>query len=358
MPAKGVIESWFPFAHGSVIVGSALLAGAGLALHALLFQIARRIAERTRTDLDDLAVDRLRGPLRALAVAGGLQLARSSWVEAGSAGAILAVVLDIALVTAVCWTLVRSAGLAEVMLVRRFSATDSGAVESRKIATQARILRNLFFALVVAVGIGLSLMAFPGVRQVGASLLASAGIAGLVVGLAAQKTIGNLIAGLQLAFTQPVRLEDVVIVEGEWGWIEEINLTYVVVKTWDLRRLVLPISYLLDRPIQNWTRSNSDILGTVTLACDHRADVQAIRERTRRIVEGTPLWDGKVCVVHLVDSRADCMEVRVLASAADSGKAWELRCHLREEVMAFLRTEHPDWLPLRHVVVEERNGVR
>ena len=166
-------------------------------------------------------------------------------------------------------------------------------------------------------------------------------------------TLGNLFAGIQIAITQPIRLDDVVIVEGEWGWIEEITLTYVVVRVWDLRRVVLPIGYFLEKPFQNWTRVSADILGTVYLYLDYTAPVVAIRGELRRIVEQSPLWDRNVCGIQVTDASAQTIEVRALVSAADSGKAWDLRCEVREKLIAFLQANHPDCLPRVRVRVQE-----
>jgi len=189
------------------------------------------------------------------------------------------------------------------------------------------------------------LMSFDEFRQLGTGILASAGLVGLVVGFAAQKTLGNLLAGIQLAITQPIRLDDVVIVEGEWGRIEEITLTYVVVRIWDLRRLVLPIGYFLERPFQNWTRVSADILGTVFLYVDYTVPVDAIRAELERIVQGSKDWDGEVCGVQVTDTSAQGIELRALVSAADASKAWDLRCAVREQLVAFLQREYPAALP-------------
>lgn len=261
--------------------------------------------------------------------------------------------LDILAIVATAWLLVRASDLARDVFHLRYDTGVADNLRSRKVHTQVGILRNVWIALVMVVASAMVLMTFQGVRQIGTSLLASAGIAGIVVGFAAQKTLGNLFAGIQLAITQPIRIDDVVIVEGEWGWIEEITLTYVVVKIWDLRRLILPISYFIERPIQNWTRSASEIMGAVIVPCDHATDVAALRAEVERLARTTPLWDGKVCVVQVVESRPEAMEVRILASAADSGKAWDLRCFMREAVMDHLRREHPEWLPLRRVTVRD-----
>jgi small-conductance mechanosensitive channel len=179
-------------------------------------------------------------------------------------------------------------------------------------------------------------MTFEKIRQFGISIMASAGVIGIIVGFAAQRSIATLFAGIQIAITQPIRLDDVVIVENEWGWIEEITLTYVVVRVWDLRRLVLPITYYIERPFQNWTRVSADILGTVFLYMDYTVPVRVIREELQKIVKGSALRDGKVCGVQVTDATQQTIEVRALVSAADSSKAWDLRCLVREKLLEFL----------------------
>ena len=195
-------------------------------------------------------------------------------------------------------------------------------------------------------------MHFESFRQLGAGLLASAGVLGIIVGFAAQKTLGNLLAGVQIAITQPIRVDDVVVVEGEWGRIEEITLTYVVVRIWDLRRLVLPISYFIEKPFQNWTRTSASILGTVFLHLDYTVPVGAVREELERLVQQSTYWDGEVVRLHVTNTTERTMELRALVSAANSSDAFELRCELREQLVAFLQAHHPGSLPRLRATVE------
>jgi small-conductance mechanosensitive channel len=200
-------------------------------------------------------------------------------------------------------------------------------------------------------------MTFDKVRQLGTTLLASAGIVGIIVGLAAQKSISTLFAGIQLAITQPIRIDDVVIVENEWGRIEEISLTYVVVRIWDLRRLIVPITYFLEKPFQNWTRISADLLGTVFLYVDYTVPVEAVRSELKSILENSKLWDGRVCVLQVTNASERTVELRALMSAADSSSAWELRCEVREKLIAFIRQNYPDALPkVRAELTESAEG--
>jgi small-conductance mechanosensitive channel len=216
---------------------------------------------------------------------------------------------------------------------------------ARKAYTRVRVLEKSLQLLVAIATIAFMLMTFDGVRQVGVSILASAGIAGIILGLAAQKSLGNLMAGIQIALTQPIRIDDAVIVEGEFGNIEEINLTYVVVRLWDLRRLVVPINWFIDNAFQNWTRTSTELLGTVELYTDYTVPVEALRAEAKRLVESAALWDKKVFAFQVTECRPECLQVRVLLSALSSGRLFDLRCEVREKMVAYLREKHAGSLP-------------
>lgn len=219
-------------------------------------------------------------------------------------------------------------------------------LNARRIQTQVRVLVRCLNVVVILFGSGLILMSFPAVRQIGTSLLASAGLAGLAAGFAAKPVLGNLIAGLQIAISQPIRLDDVVIVEGEWGRIEEISGSYVVVKIWDERRLVVPLTYFIEKPFQNWTRSASSLIGSVFVWVDYSLPLEVLREEVKRICAEIPhLWDGRVCVLQVTDTSEKSMQLRVLLSSADSSRSWDARCHMRERLIAFINHEYPQCLP-------------
>ena len=182
-------------------------------------------------------------------------------------------------------------------------------------------------------------------RQIGASLLASAGVAGLVAGIAARPVLGNLIAGLQIALSQPIRLDDVVVIQGEWGRIEEITGTYVSVRLWDQRRLIVPLQWFIENPFTNWTRNSSQIIGTVFLYVDYRMPLAPLREELARIVEHAPEWDGRVQVLQVTDATERAMQLRVLVSSLDSGLNWDLRCRVREGLLDFMQQHYPQYLP-------------
>ena len=213
--------------------------------------------------------------------------------------------------------------------------------------------------MVGVLGVGSVLMTFPNVRQIGASLLASAGLAGIVAGLAARPVLGNLIAGLQIALTQPIRIDDVLIVEDEWGRVEEITETYVVICIWDQRRLVVPLEYFIQHPFQNWTRRNAELIGSVMFWVDYRMPVAPLREQLNEIVQAAPEWDKRVCVLQVTDMSERAMQLRVLVSAADAGRAWDLRCRVREELIAYMQREFHEMLPqIRTLVVGSMQPTR
>lgn len=242
------------------------------------------------------------------------------------------------------------------LYLRRYRVDVSDNLLARKHLTQVRILRQALATLVVVVTAAFALMTIPGVRQLGVSLLAAGGAAGIIVGLALQPVLSNLLAGVQIALTQPIRIDDAVIVEGEWGNVEEITSTYVVIRIWDLRRLVVPLKYFLEKPFQNWTRESADLLGVVMLYVDYSVPVDAIRSKLKDVLSASTFWDGKVSAVQVTDARERVMEVRILASAAGSGAAFDLRCEIREQMIGWLNAEHPYALPRDRLEIAGLDG--
>ncbi len=246
--------------------------------------------------------------------------------------------------------------MAKRQLLRQYDMGQKDNLRSRIVYTQYNILEKIIIFIIIVIATAITLMQFDGVRNIGISLFASAGVAGLIIGLSAQKAIGTILAGLQIAITQPIRIDDVVIVENEWGWIEEINLTYVVVKIWDQRRLVVPSTYFLEKPFQNWTRTSADILGTVFIHTDYNVPFEAIRKELTRLLESSPHWDKKVNVLQVTDAKERTVEIRALMSASSSPAAWDLRVYIREHLIEFLRREYPDSLPRTRVIIEENTN--
>ena len=250
--------------------------------------------------------------------------------------------LLIALVAFILFQIVDAAA-SFVLNKHRIDVSDN--LQARSIYTQVVVLKKVALTTIGIFTLASMLMVFDSVRQFGASILASAGIAGIVIGFAAQRSIATLLAGFQIALTQPIRVDDVVIVENEWGRIEDITLTYVVVRAWDLRRLVVPITYFIEQPFQNWTRSSADILATVFLYADYSVPLDALRAELTRLLEASRYWDGKVNVLQVTDAKEHALEIRALASAADASLAWDLRCEIREKLVAFVQQNYPESLP-------------
>lgn len=243
------------------------------------------------------------------------------------------------------WLAVRAIGAVERGILRRYPVDVADNLEARRIQTQTRVLGRVAQILVGLVGVSIALMTFPAIRQLGATLLASAGIIGLVAGIAAKPVFGNLIAGLQIALAQPIRLDDVVIVDGEWGRVEEITSTFVVVRVWDERRLVVPLQWFVENPFQNWTRTSAQLLGTAFLWLDYRTLMAEVRAELKRICESDERWDGRVCVAQVTETDNAAIQVRLLVSARNSGDLFDLRCAVRERMICHLQVHHPEALP-------------
>ena len=262
------------------------------------------------------------------------------WIEA-----LIGQVFGLMLIAAISWLIIQTLHAGEEVILSHYRMDVEDNLAARKMHTQIQFLKRMTITLVLVLAGGSMLMLFEKVRQLGTSILASAGIIGIVVGLAAQRSISNILVGLQIALTQPIRLDDVVIVENEWGRIEEITTTYVVVKLWDLRRLIVPTSYFTEKPFQNWTRGSTELLGTVFLYTDYTIPVVMVRERLRLILAESNWWNGKVGEVHVTNTSAQGMELRILVSADNAGAAWDLRCQIREQMITFLQERYPRCLP-------------
>jgi small-conductance mechanosensitive channel len=335
----------------------ALLAGAiliALVIHRVAFAIFDRISGRTAVGWDAALVRRARGPARLAMVLFAVLFVLPQADLDAAASDLIQHVIALGLIGCIAWAVIALVDVIEAVMRLKYRIDVADNLEARRIATQTQVLRRVIVVLVTLVAIGVGLMTFPSIRQIGTSLLASAGLAGLVVGIAMRPTLSNLLAGVQIALTQPIRLQDAVVVEGEWGWIEEITTTYVVVKLWDLRRLVLPLTYFVEKPFQNWTRTTSRLLGSVYLYVDYSVSVDDVRAELRRILQSTDLWMGEVAALQVSDAREHTMELRALADAKDSGTAWDLRCLVREKLLAYLQAI-PGALPRARVVLERED---
>jgi len=260
-----------------------------------------------------------------------------AWVTQKGVGILFIVTLSFLIVHGI------NAMQAALLSRQRLDLPDN--LSARRIYTQVSVIRKIIITAVVIIATGSVLMLFDPVRQFGTSILASAGIAGIVIGFAAQRTLGNVLAGIQIALTQPLLIDDIVVVEGEFGQIEEITLTYVTVRTWDLRRMILPITYFVEKPFQNWSRVSTDLLGAVVLYLGYQAPIGELRKELKRLVENSPNWDTKVCGLQVTDIKQTAIEVRALVSASNPGRVFDLRCEVREGLIEFLCRSHPESLP-------------
>lgn len=335
------------------LVGAALV---GLLIYLVLFRMLLRLAARPDTALQNTLVRRWRRPAKLLLPLLAILLFLPTLTFPAELMGLLRHFCSLVLIATLAWFLAATTfGLRELVLAGYDMASRDN-LKARAIHTQVDVMVKIALVVIFFVAAASMLMTFDKVRQIGLSLLASAGIAGVIAGFAAQRSLATLFAGIQIAITQPIRLDDVVIVEGEWGRIEEITLTYVVVRIWDLRRLIVPITYFLDKPFQNWTRTSADLLGTVTLRCDYTVPVAAVRAELERIVRADERWDGKVVLLQVTDAGERSLELRALVSAADSGIAWDLRCAVREQLVEFIRREYPEALPRLRAEVDRPPG--
>lgn len=263
---------------------------------------------------------------------------------------------EVFLIITFCWLLIRSIHVGQDIAHYKLNINTTNNFRKRQVLTQLMYIRRVVVFILVLLTIGAVLLSFDTLRKVGTGLLTGVGIGGVIIGFAAQKSLGNLLAGIQIAFTQPIRIDDEVIMEGEFGRIEELTLTYVVVRIWDNRRLIVPITYFIEKPFQNWTRTSTELLGTVYLYLDYTIPVEWVRQELMQIVEQHPLWDKKVANLMVTDLKQEVMELRAIVSAYSSGQAFELRCAVREKLIARLQEVYPNSLPKKRVELEKNEG--
>jgi len=345
---------WLPeWAVVAIVV--AVFTGAGWLVHRVVFSILRRLV-KNRDLFWRGVVERARKKLRILIIliALGFSITVSPLDPEPSAS--VRAVLLFATILVLGWIVAGAVDMWAIVYMRSFNMAAEDNLVARKHITQTRILQRAAIILIGVVTVALALMTIGAVRQWGISLLASAGVVGIIAGLALQPVLKNLIAGIQIATAQPIRIDDAVIVEGEWGTVEEITSTYVVVKLWDWRRMILPLSYFIEKPFQNWTRETSRLIGTAMLYVDYEAPMDRLRAELERICRASPLWDGDVVNLQVTDITDRVAQVRCLASARSAPVAFDLRCEIREKMLAFMRDECPEALP-QDRVVPGRNSV-
>lgn len=337
------VQNWYQLAWAAGFIAGAIVAA--LVIHAFVFWGLRRLAHRKRDVLGQSLVKNGQRPtlwifplLAILCILPGLPLPPDLMTA-------LEHITSLGLIAATAWFVILMIQIASDVLESRYRIDVADNLAARRIRTQFQMVERIAIFLVTLVTLSIMLMTIPSIKHIGMSILASAGVASLIVGMAMKDTIANVIAGVQIAFAQPFRIGDAVVVENEWGWIEEIGMMYVVVRIWDLRRLVLPLAYFLEHPFQNWTRTSADILGSTFIYTDYTVPVDALREELRKICESTPLWAGEVCTLQVTDAMQNTMQLRALMDARDSGDAWDLRCLVREKLIDFIQKKYPGGLP-------------
>ncbi|HEV7435500.1 MAG TPA: mechanosensitive ion channel domain-containing protein [Pseudorhizobium sp.] len=316
----------------------------GLLLHTVIFRTSTRLAEKRDLFWRSL-VQRTRRPLRLAILTWTLSLGVVAAPLNNNQEGLLRHILLLCFIVVVGWMARTALHIWTTVYLRRFKLDAEDNLLARKHVTQSRIMERVAATVIIALTVSAVLMTFPGIRQYGVSLMASAGVAGIVLGLALQPVLKNLFAGIQLAITQPIRIDDALLVEGEWGKVEEITSTYVVVKLWDWRRLILPLGYFIEKPFQNWTREGAALIGTVIIYLDYSVPVGEIRRKVEEIAAASPLWDRDVVNVAVTDFKESVMEVRILVSAANAGSAFDLRCEVREKLIDFIQGAYPSSLP-------------
>jgi small-conductance mechanosensitive channel len=339
-------------ARGLTTVDAVRGLGTLLGLSWLLSRVARTLeallqsfTSRTQAEWDDVLLPFAGKALRHILPILALILGTPALAVSQSAQGMIQNAVSLVLIGTIGFLLIQFVNAIAELLLNRYRLDVADNRVARGVYTQVMVLKKIAISVIALFAIASMLMVFQSVRQLGTAMIASAGVAGIVIGFAAQKSLGTLLAGFQIAMTQPIRIDDVVIVEGEWGRIEEITLTYVVVSIWDLRRLVVPITYFIEKPFQNWTRTSADILGSVTLQVDYVVPVDAMRQEFTRILQASPNWDRKVNVLQVTDAKERTIELRALASSSDASKSWDLRCEIREKLIAFIQKNYPESLP-------------
>jgi small-conductance mechanosensitive channel len=340
------------------VIGVAILLGAGalgFLAHAISLRLVAPLLDQKHGERYFLQtfVRATTGPSRLALIVAALGAALPWTPFSPSVAATIGSLLLVGFIVLVGWSAMRAIEIATTLYLHRFRTDLEDNLHARKHVTQVRLFKRVADIMIGLITAGFAAMTFASVRNYGLSLFASAGAASLVVGLAARPILSNLIAGVQIAITQPIRMEDAVVVEGEWGWIEEITTTYVVVRLWDWRRMILPLTYFLEKPFQNWTRETASLIGSVFVYVDYAIPVAAVREALHEIAKSSPLWDGKVVMLQVSDAREHTIELRALVSARNAPQTWDLRCEVREKLIAYLQQEHPSALPTARVVLRD-----
>ncbi|MCP3407770.1 mechanosensitive ion channel family protein [Bradyrhizobium sp. CCGB01] len=344
---------WIP----SWVIGLGLVAGAiliALSLYRLAVWLLNR-AFGTRLPLLSVFIERTSGPAQLAVCLAAVALILPLAPLDNAFRNPLTSLFVVAFIALIGWISIRIVDMSAARYLQNFRDVTENFV-ARKHVTQVRVFKRVTDIIIVIITVSTALMTFDSVRQYGVSLFASAGAAGIIVGLAARPLLSNLIAGVQIAITQPIRIEDAVIIENEWGWVEDIAATYVVIRLWDWRRMVVPLSYFIEKPFQNWTRDTASLIGVIALHVDYRADVPRIRRWLEGAVKDSKLWDGAVVNLQVIDADSRTIELRALVSARNAPQSWDLRCEMREKLIAFIRDEMPEALPRERAILIPQGG--
>jgi small-conductance mechanosensitive channel len=356
--ALTVVENAFSFAPPwivSLIIVVGVTAAAWL-LHGPILAIVLRLFHKRRSYLRSV-LDETRNPTRLGLLLIAIAVALPTAPIGPELKAFIGRLLGLGVICLGGWVAITALRLAATLYLLRFRVDVADNLLARKHVTQVRVLMRILEVIIVLVTLGFALMTFNEVRQYGVTLFASAGVAGIVAGVAARPVMSNFLAGVQLAITQPIRIEDAVIVENEWGWIEEINFNYVVVRIWDWRRMVVPVSYFIEKPFQNWTRVSGELIGSVHLYVDYTVPVDAVRKKLNEIASHSKLWNGKVVNLQVTKCTETTVKLRALVSGNNSSETWDLRCEVREKLIDFLQREYPHALPRRRNDVTDVSGL-
>lgn len=343
---------------------NALLYGLGsiillFVLQFVTLQILKHFGKNPKYLIDKAGIKKISTPIFILfiAIVINIELIHKN-LGLGEVSMVLKKISTILIIFSITWLLIATLRIIKQKVVASYDVSVANNLKARKIYTQFNILERIVIFIIVILAIGITLMSFDSIREIGVSIFASAGVAGIIVGFSAQKMIGSILAGIQIALAQPIKMDDVVIVEGEWGRIEEITLTYVVVNIWDKRRLIIPTTYFIEKPFQNWTKTSSEILGTVFLYTDYTVPFDALRNELTRVLESTDLWDGEVNNLQVTNSQPQHIEIRALMSAKDSPTAWDLRVLVREKLISFLQQHYPESLAHTRVFLKNSNETK
>lgn len=332
------------------VVGAILIL---LFLQLITVQILRRLGKNPKYLLDKENIKKVSAPIFIIFIAIAIRIKPlHNILGYEEMSFVLSKISTITIIFAFTWLLIAGLKIIKRKIINNYDVEAVDNYRARKIYTQFNILERIVIVIIIVLGLGIALMSFESIREVGVSIFASAGVAGIIVGLSAQKMIASILAGIQIAIAQPIKIDDVVIVESEWGRIEEITLTYVAVNIWDKRRLIVPTSYFIEKPFQNWTKKSADLLGTIYLYTDYRVSFDALRKELERVLKTTDLWDGVNQNIQVTDSKPTCVEIRAMVSAKDASTLWDLRVFVREKLIIFLQENYPDSIVHNRVLLE------